>query len=1095
MLLGFISLLLTVFQGLVSRICIPAYLASIMLPCKKGTVSASGSEHYSNLTKNNRRRLLSEDTNSGHCLHEGKVPLLSLEALHQLHIFIFVLAVVHVIFCVTTMFLGGYRIRQWKVWEESEKGKNTNAYQQYEFVRHRGIGYWRKAAIIRTISALVAEIQNSTEDGMMPNPDLAAWTRTDRLIKAWITATISEEALGTVVGLTTSLDVWKALSNTYSQDSQAREFELLLKLQEKKKDMVPLNDFIRNFKLTCDQLNAIGKPVPDQKKVFWLLNGLGSRYESFSTTMLKPPVPSYLDLIPLLHSHELRNKSFLIDQPNPAVAFVGQRFNSNKGPQSSFNSRGKGFHQSGSRPPIYPTECSATIFLQKSNSVRFDNSYQDDHVPQALAALHLNSPVAGEWVPDTGATAHITDDPGSMDTQSVGIGGVRKMVFMFYSVLQFEFSSPINSVAERKHRHVVELGLAMLLHASAPKYLWVEAFLTATFLINRLPSPSLGMHSPCFLLHQKKPTYDFLRTFGSQCFPYLRSYAKDKLEPRSLPCIFVGYSDKHKGYRCLHLSTGRVYTSRHVVFDETSFPFAPAVSVPQVAELVPTHLADWTSPSPAPILSPTTPSPAPDLSPTLDKDYARLFSPQNPDPIPPISSLSPEISDPVPSPSQIPSPHPPLPTPSQQPHHSMTTRSRLGIIKPNPKYALAVVSPPTPAEPKTVKSALHDPGWRAAMNDEMQALHQNHTWVLVPRQADMNIIGCRWIFKTKLHSDGSLDRLKARLVAKGYNQQEGVDYLDTFSPVIRPATIRIVLTLATVKGWSLRQLDVKNAFLHGHLDTTVFMDQPPGFVDSAAPTHVCLLKRALYGLKQAPRAWFDRFSSFLIDFGFFCSSADSSLFIYKCESHILILLVYVDDIIPHGKFGFSTGSICVSAGCSTFSPCLNMLDCKPVATPMASKRVSLPQGDTLFSDLTEYRRIVGTLQYLTLTRPDLSYAGTLSLGIRILRKSSLDLFAFSDADWVGCPITRRSTTGFCTFLGSNCISWSAKKQPTVSRSSTEAEYRAMASTAAELTWLSFILRDIGIYQAQPPTLFCDNLSALHMSVNPDSSYSHQAHSH
>ena len=110
--------------------------------------------------------------------------------------------------------------------------------------------------------------------------------------------------------------------------------------------------------------------------------------------------------------------------------------------------------------------------------------------------------------------------------------------------------------------------------------------------------------------------------------------------------------------------------------------------------------------------------------------------------------------------------------------------------------------------------------------------------------------------------------------------------------------------------------------------------------------------------------------------------------------------------------------------------------------------------------------------------------GALSLGVRILHHSNLDLFAFSDADWAGCLVTRRSTTGFCTFLGSNCISWSAKKQPTVSRSSTEAEYRAMASTAAELTWVSFILRDIGLYQAQPPTLFCDNLSALHMSINP-----------
>ena len=111
----------------------------------------------------------------------------------------------------------------------------------------------------------------------------------------------------------------------------------------------------------------------------------------------------------------------------------------------------------------------------------------------------------------------------------------------------------------------------------------------------------------------------------------------------------------------------------------------------------------------------------------------------------------------------------------------------------------------------------------------MTALHNNHTWVLAPRQPHMNVIGCKWVFKTKLNSDGSLDQLKAHLVAEGYNQQEGVNYIETFSPVIRPATIHTILTVATVKGWSLWQLDVKNAFLHGHFDTTVFMNQPPGF--------------------------------------------------------------------------------------------------------------------------------------------------------------------------------------------------------------------------------------------------------------------------
>ncbi|KAI9177872.1 hypothetical protein LWI28_020140 [Acer negundo] len=168
-----------------------------------------------------------------------------------------------------------------------------------------------------------AEIEGT--DGKVPNPALAPWKRTNRLVKAWITATISEEVLGTIVGVTTSFDVWKALTNAYSQDSQAREFELLLKLQEKKKESTSLVDYIRDFKSTFDQLNAIDKPMPDQNKVFWLLNGLGPRYESFSTAMLKPPVPSYNDLIPLLHSHELRNKSQLSEHVNPTLAFVGQR--------------------------------------------------------------------------------------------------------------------------------------------------------------------------------------------------------------------------------------------------------------------------------------------------------------------------------------------------------------------------------------------------------------------------------------------------------------------------------------------------------------------------------------------------------------------------------------------------------------------------------------------------------------------------------------------------------------------------------------------------------------------------------------------------
>ena len=430
------------------------------------------------------------------------------------------------------------------------------------------------------------------------------------------------------------------------------------------------------------------------------------------------------------------------------------------------------------------------------------------------------------------------------------------------------------------------------------------------------------------------------------------------------------------------------------------------------------------------------------------------------------------------------------------------------------------------------------------MNEELSALATNRTWTLVPYRPDMNVVGCKWVYKAKLKPDGSLERLKARLVAKGFSQVDGVDFSETFSPVIKPASILLALTIAAVKGWEIRQLDVKNAFLHGYLSQPVYMQQPPGYVDSQFPTHVCQLSRALYGLKQAPRAWFDRLSEFLLALGFYCSTTDPSLFICHSQDGILILLLYVDDMVVTGDnpsritwlistlasefsikdlgflhhfLGIEVHRLPMGLFLSQHRYALDLLErasmssCKPMSTPMPSKGRQLPTCDELYPDPTHYRSIVGGLQYLTFTRPDISYSvnfvcqymhaptmahykivkrilryvrGTAHFGMRILASSTLDLYAFSDADWAGCPTSRRSTTGFCTFLGGNCISWSAKKQSTVARSSAEAEYRSMASTAAEITWLSFLLRDLGIPLSHPPILHCDNLSALHMTINP-----------
>lgn len=321
------------------------------------------------------------------------------------------------------------------------------------------------------------------------------------------------------------------------------------------------------------------------------------------------------------------------------------------------------------------------------------------------------------------------------------------------------------------------------------------------------------------------------------------------------------------------------------------------------------------------------------------------------------------------------------------------------------------------------------------------------------------------------------------------------------------------------------------------------MEQPPGFVHPKLSHHVCLLHKSLYGLKQAPRAWFNKLSYCLFTLEFRCSKVDSSLFIYNHDTNFILLLVYVDDVILTGnatllmsqlilrlskefalkdlgqltyflglEIKYFRGGITLSQ--TKYARDLltraKMIEASKITTPIATKPNHLTDENEP-TDPTAYRQLCGSLQYLTFTRPDLTHAvnqvcqnfqnptikdlravkrilryikGTLTHGIRYLSQSSLTLNAFCDADWAGCPITRRSTTGYCIFLGSNCVSWASKKQPTVSRSSAEAEYRALATTAAEITWLQYLFHDLGITFERKPILLCDNKSAIHMSRNP-----------
>jgi hypothetical protein len=183
------------------------------------------------------------------------------------------------------------------------------------------------------------------------------------------------------------------------------------------------------------------------------------------------------------------------------------------------------------------------------------------------------------------------------------------------------------------------------------------------------------------------------------------------------------------------------------------------------------------------------------------------------------------------------------------------------------------------------------------MEEEYAALLANHTWDLVPCPPGTNVVTGKWLFRHKLTSDGSLDRYKARWVLRGFTQRPGVDYDETFSPVVKFATVRAVLSLALSRDWAIHQLDVKNAFLHGTLTETVYCSQPIGFVDADRPDLVCRLNRSLYGLKQAPRAWYSRFATYLASIGFVEAKSNTSLFIYRRGDDTVYLLLYVNDIV------------------------------------------------------------------------------------------------------------------------------------------------------------------------------------------------------
>ncbi|CAL8153285.1 unnamed protein product [Prunus armeniaca] len=609
-----------------------------------------------------------------------------------------------------------------------------------------------------------------------------------------------------------------------------------------------------------------------------------------------------------------------------------------------------------------------------------------------------------------------------------------------------------NGVAERKNRHLLDVVRTLLLESSTPSCFWCEALSTVVHLINRLPSPTLNHNSPFTRLFGHPPIYSNLCTFGCVCYVHLLAHERTKLTAQSIQCAFLGYS--------VHQKAPVVNTSS-------------AAPVPSKPLLVYQRRSSATSHQPS----------APPKPPQ--------------DPSPPAALV----------PATAP---PPL-------RHSTRVRrppNRFGSSSPSSFTAtLSSISLPS-----SYKQAMKHECWQKAVEAELLPLEENQTWDVVPCPSSVKPLGSKFVFSVKLRSDGSIDRYKARLVALGNKQEYGLDYDETFAPVAKMTTVRTILALAASQSWPLHQMDVKNAFLHGDLKEEVYLKLPYG-MPTSSPNDVCKLKCSLYGLKQAPRVWFQKFRSTLLGFSFTQSQYDSSFFLQRTSIGIVVLLVYVDDIVitgsdleaisavqtllhstfhmkdlgqltyflglevhhrPHGLFlhqhKYSQDLVQLAGLTNTTS----------VDTPMELNVKYRRDDGELLEDPTTYRKLVGSLIYLTITRPDISYAvHTVSKFMQAPMHLHLSVLqTYSDADWAGCPDTRKSTTGWYMFLGDALISWKCKKQDHVSKSSTEAEYRAMSDACSEIIWLRGLLIELGFGPIQPTPLHVDNTSAIQIAANP-----------
>jgi hypothetical protein len=692
-----------------------------------------------------------------------------------------------------------------------------------------------------------------------------------------------------------------------------------------------------------------------------------------------------------------------------------------------------------------------------------------------------------------------------------------------------------NGIAERLNRTLVEHSRAMLHAHKLPYFLWTEAVAYATYLKNRSPTRAIkDAKTPDEVFWGTKPNVANLQEFGRKCWVLQQDGKQSKLDPKSRQYIFTGISTSTKGYRYYNPATRKILTSRNVIFsvdtpsedpDDDDTPSRPTLiegenvgTINQTSGLVeiPDNPPEQIPDSPIPKGKPSK------IPITSREKSSRIMS----QPIINYRVLN----------------NPAARGPQEWQHHVPVTDDTTQLA--NDIAMVANLSQDDPLSLEEAKNRTDWPHWKKAMDDEIQQLETLGTYAKTELPNDRVPIACKWVYRLKRDHTGKIMRYKARLVAKGFSQIPGLDFSETFAPVMRLDTLRLLLALAAMYGMVIHIVDIVGAYLNGDLDEIIYMKQPPGYEDG---THlVCKLIKSLYGLRQSGRVWNQKLNDAFQKLGFTRLFADQCVYFRRIDHDLAIVAVHVDDMaviasdddaaskLKHelkkiftitdlGEAKQIVGlevtrnseegtiKIAQSQYIKKILDRFGMSNSHPVSMPLDPNIKLTKTPDNEHHDIPEYGAAIGSLMYAAIgTRPDIAFTvqtlsqfmsnpnpshwtavkrvfrylnGTQDLGIIYRSGGDLKPHGYSDADWGSNINDRKSISGNVFLMADGPISWSSKKQPTIALSSMEAEYMAESLATRHAIWLRTLFTELGLPYSEPTNLKVDNQAAIDYSKN------------